>query len=83
MKLKWIVPAVAGVAFVAGWAAVGAGVLMGVDRGAGIALVTAAALATEALFWAGAFALGVSVFEARRRIWRVVSRPFRRAGDQA
>jgi hypothetical protein len=33
------------------------------------AMVTAAAFATEATVWAGAFTLGWSAFESRRRLW--------------
>lgn len=34
------------------------------------AMVTVSAIATEILFWVGAFTLGWSVFANRRRLWQ-------------
>ena len=36
-------------------------------------IVGVAAVATEALFWSVAAALGLSVLEARKRIWRKIT----------
>ncbi|MFO1186274.1 MAG: hypothetical protein U1E87_01725 [Alphaproteobacteria bacterium] len=65
--------------FVAAWGAVGVGYLTHVKIETWTALVFAAAIATEVLFWSLAAILGVTVFEARRKIWRFLT--FRRAED--
>lgn len=66
----WMLTAVVAAACVAAWVALGAALWLDMDRGARLTLVVVAALATEALFWSVAAALGVTVFEARKRIWR-------------
>ncbi len=78
MKLKWIVLAVALIVCVAGWLGFGAVMVLGLSQAIKIGAFTGALLATEAVIWAGAFVLGVSIFEARRRIWRGLTGPFRR-----
>lgn len=62
-----------GVAAVAAWIALGAGLYMDVSRQTRIILAVVAAVATEALFWSVAATLGLSVFEARKRIWRKIT----------
>ena len=69
----WLLTAVVAAAAVAAWAAVGVGYWMEVSRGTWIILVVVAALATEGLFWSLAAALGLSVLDARKRIWRWVT----------
>ena len=69
MKLKWILPAVAVVVCAAAWAGMLLGFYLKVDLKTHTMLVTAAALASEAVIWTFAAALGLTVFEARRRIW--------------
>lgn len=62
-----------GVAAVAAWIALGAGLYMDVSRQTRIILAVVAAVATEALFWSIAATLGLSVLEARKRIWRKIT----------
>ncbi len=62
-----------GVAAVAAWIALGVGLYLDVSRQTRIILAVVAALATEALFWSIAATLGLSVFEARKRIWRKIT----------
>ena len=69
----WLLTAVVAAAAVAAWAAVGVGYWMEVSRGTWIILVVVAALTTEGLFWSLAAALGLSVLDARKRIWRWVT----------
>jgi hypothetical protein len=77
MKLKHVVGG-AGVALcTASWIALGAGFVIGVDIKVWTILVTIAAIATELMFWGLAVMLGLTVFEARRKIWRSLTRPFR------
>jgi hypothetical protein len=61
------------VAAVAAWAALGIGLYLGVERGTRLILAIMAAVTTEALFWTVAALLGVSVVEARKRIWRKIT----------
>ena len=64
---------VVGVAAVAAWVALGVGLYLDVSRQTRLILVVAAAVATEALFWSIAATLGMSVLEARKRIWRRIT----------
>ena len=64
---------VVGVAAVAAWVALGVGLYLDVSRQTRIILAVVAAVATEALFWSIAATLGLSVLEARKRIWRKIT----------
>src|SRR5690606_2912955 len=70
----WLLSAVVGAAAVAAWGAVAVGYWLGVSRATWVILVVVAAVATEGLFWSVAAALGLSVLDARKRIWRWVTR---------
>lgn len=61
------------VAAVVAWIALGVGLYLKVEFGPRMALAIAAAVTTEALFWSAAALLGVSVVEARKRIWRFIT----------
>ncbi|MBB3870739.1 hypothetical protein [Brevundimonas mediterranea] len=63
------------VAAVCAWVGFGLGLYLDLDldRGARITLAIVAAVTTEALFWTTAALLGVSVVEARKRIWRKIT----------
>ena len=64
---RWFV--VVGVALcAASWAAFAVGMVIGVGSGTQIALLTAALLITEGLFWLAAAWLGVTAFQLRRRL---------------
>ena len=69
----WTLAACLGVAAVCGWAALGVGLWLEVERGTRLILAIVAAVSTEALFWTVAAALGMSVVEARKRIWRRIT----------
>ena len=64
---------VVGVAAVAAWVALGVGLYLDVSRQTRIILAVVAAVATDALFWSIAATLGLSVLEARKRIWRKIT----------
>jgi len=72
-KFLWTLAGLAGVCAVCGWISLGAGLYLDVPRGTRLILAVVAAVATEATFWISAAALGVSVFEARKRIWRRIT----------
>ncbi|MDP3405482.1 MAG: hypothetical protein Q8S03_12380 [Brevundimonas sp.] len=58
---------------VCGWIAFGIGLYLDVERNLRLALAIGAGVATEALFWTVAALLGISVVEARKRIWRRIT----------
>lgn len=70
------------IAAVVAWVALGVGLYLKVETGPRFGLAIAAALSTEALFWTMAALLGVSVVEARKRIWRWITGRGGRAPDQ-
>jgi regulator of protease activity HflC (stomatin/prohibitin superfamily) len=70
---RWVL-IVGGLVCLASWIALGLGIVMEVSRGTLFVLATLAAVATEGLFWLAAAVLGVTVFQARRRVWNWVSR---------
>jgi hypothetical protein len=67
------------------WLALGVGIFVmktvGFDKTLWVALVTTTAFATEAAFWIVATILGLSVVQARKTVWRWLTRPFRGRSD--
>lgn len=76
MNLKHVLGGAGLAICIASWIALGIGFALRVDITVWTILVTAAAIATELMFWCVALMLGLTVFEARRKIWRAVTRPF-------
>lgn len=76
-RKKWILIA-AIVIFAAAWLALAASIALGLDVRIRTGAVIAAAIASEGLIWCAAGVLGLSIFEARQRIWRALARPFSR-----
>ncbi len=80
---KWkkiVLGAVAAVVALA-WVALAVALVLGVQtvgKAAWIAVVTFAAVATEVGIWITAAVLGLSIFQARKRIWQWMTGPFRR-----
>ncbi|GAA0634305.1 hypothetical protein [Brevundimonas lenta] len=72
-KFLWTLAGLVAVVAVCGWISLGVGLYLDVDRGTRLILAIVAAVSTELLFWISAAALGVSVFEARKRIWRKIT----------
>lgn len=62
--------------FVASWIVTGLGLALEVEKTTFIIMVTTAAVATEALFWAVAVVFGISVYESRKKIWHWVKSKF-------
>jgi hypothetical protein len=69
----WVITAILAVIVVCAWIAVYIGFQMDFDKPTMIGILTVTALSMEGLFWNIAAAVGVSVFEARKRIWRFVT----------
>ncbi len=69
-RKKWWVVGTGAIVCLLAWVAMGIGLALDVEFTARLVLVTIAAVATEALIWLTAGAFGLSVFEARRSIWR-------------
>lgn len=72
MRRKWRWIGLSGVICLLSWIALAVGLLVQVDTGTRILLVSAAAVTTEGTFWLAALLLGVSVFKARQRLWQTV-----------
>jgi len=72
-RFLWTLAALIGVCAIGAWISLGVGLYLDVERGTRVILALAAAVSTELLFWTCAAALGVSVFEARRRLWRKIT----------
>lgn len=71
--LLWTLAVLVGVAAAMAWIGLGLGLYFDVERSTRLILVVVAAVTTEVLFWTVAAALGVSVFEARQRLWRRIT----------
>lgn len=72
-KFLWALASLLVVCAVGAWVSLGVGLYLDVERSTRLILAVVAAVATEVLFWTCAAALGVSVFEARKRIWRRIT----------
>jgi hypothetical protein len=75
VNFRWIILAALGTFFLSSWAAVFMGFFFRFSLRVWTGIVTAAAVSTEILFWTLAAALGVTVIQARRRLWAWVARP--------
>lgn len=69
-KLLAVLAILLAVTAVCSWISLGVGFYLDVERSTRLILAIVAALATEALFWTVAALLGVSVVQARSRIWK-------------
>lgn len=72
-RILWAVVGLAVVFSICAWISVFVGYQMEVSRSTWIILVTVAALSIEAVIWSTAAAVGLKVFEARRKIWRALT----------
>ncbi|MDH5821684.1 hypothetical protein QFW77_01570 [Luteimonas sp. RD2P54] len=71
-RRKWLWIATAGAACLLSWVALAVGIALGVGTAAMLVLATLAAVTTEGTVWLAALLLGVSVYQARRRLWEKV-----------
>jgi hypothetical protein len=78
IPFRWIVLAAVGSICLASWAAVCAGFFVRFTLRVWTGIVTVAAVSTEILFWSLAAALGVTVIQARHRLWAWVLSPMHR-----
>jgi hypothetical protein len=83
MKLKYVIGSAGAALCVAAWVALGVGFALKVDIVVWTVLVTAAAIATELMFWCLAVTLGLTVVQARKKIWLALTGRFRGRKDQA
>jgi hypothetical protein len=77
---RWIIVAALGSACAASWLAVCVGFFVRFSLRIWTVIVSAAAISTEVLLWATAAALGVTVIQARHRLWASVVKPLRKRG---
>ena len=78
LKFRWILLAAVGIICLASWAAVCVGFFVRFTLRVWTGIVTTAAVSTEILFWSLAAALGVSVIQARHRLWAWLLSPLHR-----
>jgi hypothetical protein len=69
-RRKWTWIALAGTACLLSWVALAAGIALKVGTGTMLVLATMAAVTTEGTVWLAALLLGVSAYQARRRLWK-------------
>ncbi|MEL7449995.1 MAG: hypothetical protein AAFN78_12355 [Pseudomonadota bacterium] len=62
------------------WLSLGVGLAIEVTRESWLVWVTSVAVITEVAIWCAAATMGLAVFEARKKAWRWLTRPFRIAG---
>lgn len=82
MKIKWLILGAAVAFVIAAWTALGVGYVVKPSTAVWVALVAAAAISLEVLFWVGAGVFGWSMFAKRRSAlerWR--RRLFGKTGD--
>jgi hypothetical protein len=79
MRLKHWIGILGAAVFLLAWGALAVAFVVKVELALWTTLVVIAAFASEAMIWCLAAMLGLSVFEARREIWRTLTRPFRKA----
>ena len=76
--LKWIIVSIIASICAASWLAVCVGLVVRFPLPIFTGVVTVAAISTEALFWTVAGALGVTVIQARHRLWARIVKSLRR-----
>jgi len=68
-RRKWIWITLAGTACLLSWVALAVAMALDADTATVLVLATLAALTTEGTVWLAAALLGVSLYQARRRLW--------------
>lgn len=71
-RRKWMWIKLAGAACVLSWVALAVGIGLDVGTGTMFVLATLAAVTTEGTIWLAALLLGVSAYQARRRLWETI-----------
>jgi predicted transporter len=68
-RRKWIWITLAATVCLLSWLALAVGIVLDAGTSAMFVLATLAAVTTEGTVWLAALLLGVSVYQARRRLW--------------
>ena len=76
-RRKWVWIKLAGAACMLSWMALAVGIGMEVDTSTMLVLATLAAVTTEGTIWLAALLLGVSAYQARRRLWEKIRQQMR------
>jgi len=71
-RRKWMWIKLAGIVCLLSWVALAIGIGLGAGTGTMLVLASLAALATEGMIWLAALLLGVSAYQARRRLWEKI-----------
>lgn len=72
-RIMWRLSAALAALSVCGWIAFFAGIHFHASKQALVVILTGVGLSMEGAVWSAAAALGVTVFEARKRIWRFLT----------
>jgi len=72
-KIMWLITAVLALVAIAGWISFFVGVQLKLDKPVLVAVMTVTALSMEGMMWTIAGAIGASIFETRKRIWRFLT----------
>jgi len=67
---KWILPGLAATISLTAWIVFAAGMALDWDRPVMLGIALVGAFGLEATMWTTAAALSITVFQARKRIWR-------------
>lgn len=68
-RRRWMWIKLAGIVCLLSWVALAVGIGLDVGTGTMLVLATLAAVTTEGTIWLAASLLGVSAYQARRRLW--------------
>ncbi|OHE84660.1 MAG: hypothetical protein A2579_09270 [Lysobacterales bacterium RIFOXYD1_FULL_69_11] len=71
-RRKWLWIKLAATVALLSWVALAVGIAMDADTTAMVVLATLAAVTTEGTIWLAALLLGVSAYQARRRLWEKI-----------
>ncbi len=80
MHWKWIPPLIAATVAVLAWGTFGLGLVLDFERPVMFLIAIVGAFALEAIMWTMAAALGITVFQARKRIWQRITGGSRQQG---
>lgn len=76
-RRKWMWIKLAGVVCLLSWVALAVGIGLKVGTGTMLVLATLAAVTTEGTIWLAALLLGMSAYQARRRLWEKLRKRMR------
>ena len=80
LRWKWLLPITAGAISLTAWITFAVGMAADWSKPVMFVLATIGAFGLEGVIWGTALALGISVFQARRELWRRLTSLSRQEG---